>query len=249
HTGKPKGTGCDHLPPKAFVLCISNHDQVGNRAFGERLHHLATPSAYRAASALLLLAPYTPLLFMGQEWAASSPFYYFTDHNEELGRMVEEGRQRECRFAAFANGTEPGEIPSPQAEETFAKSKLIWEEAETGAHAGVLSLYKELLRIRREHSGFRPDSRAGTTFAALNSKALAMRIDGGHEHWLLVCDLHGGHSVSLNAEPFTAPPAGRRWDRVFSTNERRFGGNEPAGADPAQIDFAEPGAVLFQTIQ
>jgi maltooligosyltrehalose trehalohydrolase len=249
HTGKPRGTECSDLAPEGFVFCISNHDQVGNRAFGERLHHLSTPAAYRAASALLLLAPYTPLLFMGQEWAASSPFYYFTDHNEELGRLVEEGRQRECRFAAFANGTEPGDIPSPQALATFTKSKLNWQEAETGAHAGVLALYKALLQIRMEHSCFRPANRQGIAFEKLNTNVLAMRITEGDEHWLLLCDLKGGSSIDLDAAPFTAPAEGKTWQRVLSTNEKRFGGNASENADAGLIDFAEPGAVLFQINQ
>ncbi|MDI1312413.1 malto-oligosyltrehalose trehalohydrolase, partial [Prosthecobacter sp.] len=88
HLGVARGGAGDHLSPEKFALCISNHDQVGNRAFGERLHQLTTPAAYRAASALLLLAPATPMLFMGQEWGAETPFQYFTNHNDELGRLV-----------------------------------------------------------------------------------------------------------------------------------------------------------------
>lgn len=246
HTGKPKGTPCQHLPPQQFVLCISNHDQVGNRAFGERLHQLTSPSVYRAASALLLLAPYTPLLFMGQEWAASTPFFYFTDHHQELGRLVEEGRQRECRFTAFTHGAKPGEIPPPQADETFLRSKLNWAEATTGVHAQTLALYRELLRIRREHRGFRPRTRHGVAFSALSSGVLAMRVDAGAEHWLLLCDLRGGHVVDLGADPFTATPS-QPWVRTLSTNEPRFGGADTVQAKAGWIRFAEPGAVLFHT--
>ena len=104
YQGGPRGTDPSGVPLARFVVCLQNHDQIGNRAFGERLHHQADPAAYRAALAVLLTAPETPLLFMGQEWTASTPFLYFTDHNEALGRLVTEGRRREFgRFAAFAD--------------------------------------------------------------------------------------------------------------------------------------------------
>src|SRR5262249_26784144 len=103
HTGAPRGTRVTDEPATAFVFCIENHDQVGNRALGERLNALVSPAAYRVASALLLLVPETPLLFMGQEFAASTPFLFFTDHESELGRRVTEGRRAEfAAFAAFA---------------------------------------------------------------------------------------------------------------------------------------------------
>ena len=96
------GTPAADLPPAAFVYSIQTHDHVGNRAFGERLNHQVSPAAYRAAAALLLLAPYVPLLFMGQEWAASSPFLFFTDHDAELGPLITAGRRKDyAHFAAF----------------------------------------------------------------------------------------------------------------------------------------------------
>src|SRR5690606_7489008 len=97
HMGGPRGTDPQPLAPPQFVVCIQNHDQIGNRADGARLSHAIGAPEYRAVSALLLLAPQTPLLFMGQEWAASTPFLYFTDHNEELGRLVTQGRREEFK--------------------------------------------------------------------------------------------------------------------------------------------------------
>src|SRR5690606_20560333 len=85
--GKPRGEACGHLPPSAFVFCIENHDQVGNRAKGERLEHLVSLGAFRAASALLCFSPYAPMIWMGQEWAATTPFRFFTDHAGDLGRL------------------------------------------------------------------------------------------------------------------------------------------------------------------
>ncbi|MGA9524513.1 MAG: malto-oligosyltrehalose trehalohydrolase [Myxococcaceae bacterium] len=145
--GQPRGKPADDLEAWRFVLCIENHDQVGNRATGNRLEHDVSPAAFRAMSTLLLLSPYTPLLFMGQEWNASTPFQYFTDHPEALGRAVTEGRRKE--FDAFARFAAE-EVPDPQAPETFERSKLDWAQRERPPHAGVYALYRELLRLRRE---------------------------------------------------------------------------------------------------
>ncbi len=150
HKGSARGTKTDGLHPRQFVVCIQNHDQIGNRAFGERLNHQIDRSAYRAASALLMLAPQTPLLFMGQEWAATSPFLYFTDHNPELGKLVTEGRRREFRhFELFANPQVRECIPDPQAKETFQRSQLNWDDLARDPHAGTLLLYQDLIRLRR----------------------------------------------------------------------------------------------------
>ncbi len=142
------GTDPAGLAYAKFVLCIQNHDQIGNRAFGDRLHHTISGAAYRAASALLLLLPETPLLFMGQEWAATTPFQYFTDHHQELGKLVSAGRRREfSKFSSFAH-----EVPDPQAESTFTGSRLIWEERLVEPHASTYRLYRDLLALRREHA-------------------------------------------------------------------------------------------------
>ena len=104
HRGYHRGTDPTGLDPAGFVFFIQNHDRIGNRALGERLNHQVDLATYRAATALLLCTPATPLLFMGQEWAATAPFLFFTDHDEELGRLVKEGRRHEFRdYAAFAD--------------------------------------------------------------------------------------------------------------------------------------------------
>jgi maltooligosyltrehalose trehalohydrolase len=129
-----------------LVAFAQNHDQIGNRARGERLCHLVDEARQRIAAALIVLGPFTPLLFMGEEWSASTPFCYFTDHQDpELARAVRDGRRRE--FAAF--GWKPDEIPDPQAVATFETSKLRWEEREKPRHAGMLDFYRELIALRR----------------------------------------------------------------------------------------------------
>ena len=147
NAGEPRGTAAEGLPREAFVYCISNHDQVGNRAQGERLHHDVSDAAYRAASALLLFLPQLPLLFMGQEWCASTPFLYFTDHGEELGRAVTEGRAEEFKDFPFAD------VPDPQDPETFARSKLRWDELAGPPYSATLRLYRDLLAWRKRLSG------------------------------------------------------------------------------------------------
>ena len=125
HMTGPRGTDPSRLPMHRFVVCVQNHDQIGNRPMGDRLHHSIPAETWRAVSVLLLTAPMTPLLFMGQEWAASTPFQYFTDLEPGLGRQVTDGRRREfADFPAFADPAAREQIPDPQAETTFLSSRL-----------------------------------------------------------------------------------------------------------------------------
>ena len=150
--GKPRGRSAraQELAPHQLVYCIQNHDQVGNRALGTRLSNHVDLDAYCAASVLLLFLPATPLVFMGQEWAASSPFLFFSDHEGELGEAVRRGRREEFKsFAAFADPTERSRIPDPQDRGTFEQSKLHWEERTATPHARVLATYRAMLALRR----------------------------------------------------------------------------------------------------
>ncbi len=141
HHGRP----VHGLPGWRFLGYSQNHDQVGNRARGERLEHLAGARRAKIAAALVLTAPFVPMLFQGEEFAASAPFQYFTDHEDELGQLVSKGRKRE--FEAF--GWEPEQIPDPQAETTFTDSKLNWSEVGEGPHAEMVDWYKKLIHLRK----------------------------------------------------------------------------------------------------
>ncbi|OHB36856.1 MAG: malto-oligosyltrehalose trehalohydrolase [Phenylobacterium sp. RIFCSPHIGHO2_01_FULL_70_10] len=145
HTGEPRGTPSGHLPPTAFVNFLQNHDQIGNRALGERLIRLTDPARLRAATALVLLAPQVPLVFMGEETGSRSPFLYFTHHGPELAEAVREGRRSEfASFAAFADPAARKRIPDPNAVETFEASR-----PEPGPDAeDWRELYADLLRLR-----------------------------------------------------------------------------------------------------
>ncbi|PAU63081.1 malto-oligosyltrehalose trehalohydrolase [Pseudomonas sp. PIC25] len=148
--GTPRGEPSAHLEPVSFVLFLQNHDQIGNRAFGERLISLCDPEALRAATTLLLLSPMVPLLFMGEEWGARQPFLFFTSHHGELADAVREGRRNEFRdFAAFADAETRARIPDPNAESTFAASRPDRHALAEPGHAEWLALYRELLDIRQ----------------------------------------------------------------------------------------------------
>ncbi len=147
---RPRGTPSADLPPTAFVTFLQNHDQIGNRAFGERLTRLAGNGARRALTAILLLAPSIPLLFMGEEWDADTPFLYFCDFRDELAVAVREGRRREFQsFPAFAEADARALIPDPNAEGTFQRSCLRWPDPDNDRAKGWLWMVRELLRLRR----------------------------------------------------------------------------------------------------
>jgi maltooligosyltrehalose trehalohydrolase len=149
--GRARGAPATTLRPEQLVVCIQNHDQVGNRAFGTRLSHDAGVEPFGLAAMLLLFLPVTPLLFMGQEWAATSPFLFFSDHEGEIGEAVTIGRRNEfAAFAAFGGPAAREPIPDPQAKDTFERSKLRWEERASEPHRRVLALHRAMLTLRRE---------------------------------------------------------------------------------------------------
>jgi malto-oligosyltrehalose trehalohydrolase len=148
--GAPRGEPSGHLPPAAFVNFLQNHDQVGNRALGERLAPLCAGPRLRAAATALLLGPAPPLLFMGEEFAAATPFLFFCDFGPELAKAVTDGRRREFRrFEQFAADEEL--IPDPNHPDTFERSKLHWRSLGEPIHTESLALYRKLLTLRREH--------------------------------------------------------------------------------------------------
>jgi maltooligosyltrehalose trehalohydrolase len=225
--GRRRGTSPHELRLPQFVYCIQNHDQIGNRALGDRLNHAVTLEAYRAASALLLLVPQTPLLFQGQEWAATTPFQFFTDHHPDLGRLVTEGRRKE--FAAFWAKTGI-EVPDPQAEDTFKHSKLRWDEREQGQHAATLALYRDLLALRRTHPALRRRDREALHIAPISDRALIMRRDGFEpaDGLLVVANLSSRLEVQFDTTSFTAAPTNRPWRILLDTNATHYGGSAPA---------------------
>jgi malto-oligosyltrehalose trehalohydrolase len=151
YRGRCRGEPCSHLPPNDFIAFLQNHDQIGNRAFGERIGALASAGAVRAAAAVYLLLPQIPMLFMGEEWNAGSPFPFFCDFGEELAGKVRDGRREEfARFPEFQDPARRARIPDPQADQTFASAKLDWEEPRRPEHREWLSWYRRILACRRD---------------------------------------------------------------------------------------------------
>jgi malto-oligosyltrehalose trehalohydrolase len=146
HKGKPRGKPSAHLPPTAFISFIQNHDQIGNRLFGDRLGETLPTAKMKALASIYLLAPQIPMLFMGEEWAASTRFPYFCDFDEELNAAVREGRKQE-----FGHDRDVEEAPDPTTEGTFLSAKLRWDECEVGHHAEMLEHYRALIALRRTH--------------------------------------------------------------------------------------------------
>ncbi len=232
--GHARGTPAKEAQPWQLVHCIQNHDQIGNRAHGERLGADVSPAAFRAMSALLLLSPYTPLLFMGQEWNASTPFLYFTDHNAELGKLVTEGRRKEfAGFTRFSGDT----VPDPQAVETFTRSKLDWSEAEKKEHAGVLALYRELLRLRATDPSLKTNRRGHFDARPLGENGLVLERRGPQGALHVILNVRGTleHRLPGNAEV------------VLWTEAPRFGGTvQEAPLRSGGVRLEGPSAVVVR---
>ncbi len=205
------------IPAERHVVCCQNHDQVGNRARGDRLAHIAGVEPAKVAAAAVLLAPGIPLLFMGEEYAAAQPFPYFTSHSDPaLAKAVTEGRTRE--FEAFAW---QGEVPDPQAESTFASAVLRLEERERADHRGVLAFYRALIELRRTHAALRGSDRQTRTRVGFDegAKAVWMERWSGDGARLLAIFAFGKDPHELRAEL----PAGP-WKLAIDSGGGRFGG-------------------------
>ncbi len=222
---KRRGTPAWGLLPAQFLNYIQNHDQVANTPRGARLDRLTSPGRLRALTALLLLAPGTPLLFQGQEFAASTPFYYFADHNSELRPLVQEGRiQFLSQFRAMALLEMRPLLPDPGDPATFDRSKLDLRERET--HHEIYQLHQDLLRLRREDPVFRVQTSHHLDGAVLANEALLLRYFGpSGDDRLLIVNFGGDLKFSSFPEPLLAPPENRLWEVQWSSENPAYGGN------------------------
>jgi maltooligosyltrehalose trehalohydrolase len=219
-----RGTPAFGLPPAAFVNYFQNHDQVANSGFGLRMHRLTSPGRYRAMTALMLLAPGTPMLFQGQEFAASSPFLYFADHKPELAAAVRKGRARFMRqFPSVATPEMQQRLADPGDPETFERCKL--DHAERERHAETYALHCDLLELRRDDAVFRSQRPGAVDGAVLAAEAFVLRFFGEKgEDRLLVVNLGRDLHLEPAPEPLLAPPEGKRWDTLWSSEHPRYGG-------------------------
>jgi maltooligosyltrehalose trehalohydrolase len=220
---KRRGSPTGGVPRSAFITFVENHDQVANSARGERLHQLAAAGAHRAMTALLLLGPNTPLLFQGQEFAASAPFLFFADHHPELARAVREGRRAFlAQFPSIATEAAQAALAPPEDPQTFERCKLDLSERER--NTPTLAMHRDLLALRRRDPVFGSDQ-VELDGAVLGPSAFVLRFFGGADgDRLLLINFGGQLHLEVVNEPLLAPPENQSWRAVWSSDDPKYGG-------------------------
>ena len=220
--GRPVGGLSRHK----FLGYIQNHDQVGNRAVGDRIGHIAGVERAKVAAAVVLMSPFVPMIFQGEEWAASSPFQYFADHDDPaMARAVSEGRKRE--FAAF--GWKAEAIPDPESKETFERSKLHWDELTQAQHAEMLAWYRELIRLRRATPCLN-NGEPGQNALLIDEREKWLRMERGSI--AVCCNLGKGEHTFPVAEGGRVILASRKWNA-----DKRMGPYTAAGYRRCDCEF------------
>jgi maltooligosyltrehalose trehalohydrolase len=231
---KPRGESTLGIPPRAFVTFLENHDQVANTPRGLRLHARCATGAWRAMTALMLLGPGTPMLFQGQEFAASAPFLYFADHRQPLADSVRDGRRDFlCQFPSVRDPAVQSSLPSPGDRATFERSVL--DLAERERHAEAYRLHRDLIAVRRADPAIRAAGDGAVDGAVLNSTAFVLRYFGGEAgDRLLFVNLGCDYQPAIVPEPLLAPPPGCRWSLAWSSEDPAYGGGGTPAFDPAE---------------
>jgi maltooligosyltrehalose trehalohydrolase len=222
---QPRGTLVTDQPAHAFILFTQNHDQVANTLHGERVHRISAPARYRALTALMLLAPGTPMFFMGQEFGASTPFLFFADHRDEiLAEMVRKGRgEFLTQFPSYASDEAQKVVPDPSNPCTFERSKLKLCERDT--HASLYRFHEDLLRLRREEPLIARQDWDLLDGAVIEREAFVLRFFGkGNDDRLLVVNLGMDLADLSTPEPLLAPYRGTSWKVVWSSDDPRYDG-------------------------
>jgi maltooligosyltrehalose trehalohydrolase len=228
---KHRGTPTTGIKPAAFVNYLQNHDQIANSGRGWRVHRMTDPALYRTITALFLLSPQTPMLFQGQEFAASTPFAYFADHEGELATKVKQGRREFLRqFPSLTTEAMQAQLPDPTDPQVFASCKL--DLSERTRHHEMYALHQDLLRLRRADAAFNSQQPGAVDGAVLGDHALVLRFyatDGKDR--LLLINLGIDTLLGPVPEPLLAPPRGSTWQVLWSSENPRYGGT---GALPAE---------------
>jgi maltooligosyltrehalose trehalohydrolase len=221
--GKRRGTCTTGISPAAFVTFLDNHDQIANSASGLRCHAETLPGRHRVLTALLLLGPWTPMLFQGQEFSASTPFFYFTDLEESLREPVRKGRVDFLKqFPSIATPEMEMRLPIPHDPAVFQRCKLNHSERDT--HSQALALHRDLLRIRRETPAFSKQEAGAVDGAVLSGSMFALRFFHEDQDRLLMINLGAAAHLRSVPEPLIAPPASQQWSILWSSNSPAYGG-------------------------
>jgi maltooligosyltrehalose trehalohydrolase len=239
-----RGSWTGGLKPAAFIHFLQNHDQVANFGVGQRAHTVAHPGAYRAMTALFLLSPQTPLLFQGQEFAASSPFVFFADHNAELASKIKEGRFESLKqFPSLATPDMQARLPDPTEPRSFESCRLDLSERE--GHHEAYALHRDLLSLRRNDPVINAPRPGAVDGAVLASDVFVLRFfaEDGNDRLLLV-NLGVDCSLTPAPEPLLASPAGLTWRLLWSSEDPRYGGHGAAPTEDESRWFI-PGKAAF----
>jgi maltooligosyltrehalose trehalohydrolase len=221
---KRRGTPAFDLEPAQFIAFLENHDQVANSGFGRRVHMESSPGKYRAMTALLLLGPWTPMLFQGQEFFATSHFFYFNDLREDLREEIAKGRADSLRqFPSIASKETMDQLVVPSDSRTFERSKLDLDEREK--HSQAYALHFDLLQLRKGEAAFRKQRRCTYDGAVLGRDSFLLRYFGpSGDDRLLLINLGRTEHLSPAPEPLLAPPVGKRWQTLWSSESPKYGG-------------------------
>ncbi len=222
--GQRRGTPSLDITPERFIHYLQNHDQVANSLRGERCHFLTSPGRFRAMTALLLLAPQTPMLFQGQEFCATSPFLYFADLDQAVMTKTKEGRANFLKQFCSINLPETQAIlDDPASEQTFRRCKLDFSERNTNQAA--YELYRDLIRLRQNDAVLQKQPK-NVDGAVLGTEAFLIRFFGGHDgDRLMLINLGGELHLNPAPEPLLAPPEEQEWKILWSSEHPRYGGN------------------------
>lgn len=234
---KRRGTSTAGLEPASLINYLQNHDQIANSGRGWRVHRLSDPGLYRALTALFLLAPQTPLLFQGQEFASSAPFTYFADHEGELAELVKKGRLKFLhQFPSLTANEMQSELPDPGDLYRFDLCKLDFSERES--HHGIYALHKDLLRLRAVEPAFNSQTPGRVDGAVLSGHAFVVRYFHAEKHdRMLLINLALDLTLTELPEPLLAPPDEMIWRVLWCSEEPRYGGSGARPSDAASGFF------------
>ncbi|HEY2900101.1 MAG TPA: malto-oligosyltrehalose trehalohydrolase [Polyangia bacterium] len=253
---KRRGTSTARLPARAFIAFLENHDQVANSASGQRLGDISAPGMRRALTTLLLLGPWTPMLFQGQEWASSRRFRYFADHHPELAALVRKGRAEfMAQFPSAASPAVQSLLPDPAARGTFESSWLDWGERDGERGRQSLALHSALLRLRAADPLIRAVNAGAARFdgAVLGPQCFLLRYfavepkadHSGAGDRLLLVNCGGEAELAVAPEPLLAPPHARRWQIILGSEDPSFGGAGNPALESDDEGWRIPGAAAF----
>ena len=254
----PRGTPSLGIEHARFVCCLENHDQVANSAWGSRLGQITSPGKHRAATALLLLGPWTPLVFQGQEFAASTPFDFFADHGPDIVQAIDDGRRQFLsQFPSLAGDSMKQLLATSSREDTFLRCRLDFRERRTNSR--FYHMFQDLVRLRKTDDVFSLQGQGGLEGAVLSAGALVLRFFGRDADRLLIVNFGADLLLTPAPEPLLAPPSGQNWTLRFSTENPHYGGggiaavhleegwrigaeaalvfaSQPSGADDGRVD-------------